>query len=152
MELLGIHTLIGILIAMDLLLFGFVLLLLKRSRSVNMNASLSEEINTFESLVREADNTAEQFNRQLQEKHRTVELLNNKLDKRIHSLNLLVGRADAAISRYTAPPMENGNNGNHSESRQAEILALSARGLGVEEIAQKLSIQRGEVTLVLNLQ
>ena len=152
MELMGIHTLIGILIAMDLLLFGFVLLLLKRSRSVNMNASLSEEINTFESLVREADNTAEQFNRQLQEKHRTIELLNNKLDKRIHSLNLLVGRADAAISRYTTPPTETGHNGNHAGSRQAEILALSEKGLGVEEIAQKLSIQRGEVTLVLNLQ
>jgi len=152
MELMGIHTLIGILIAMDLLLFGFVLLLLKRSRSVNINASLSEEINTFESLVREADNTAEQFNRQLQEKHRTIELLNSKLDKRIHSLNLLVGRADAAISRYTSPPMENGHNGNHTGSRQAEILALSEKGLGVEEIAQKLSIQRGEVTLVLNLQ
>jgi len=152
MELMGIHALIAILIAMDLLLFGFVLLLLKRSRSVNMNASLSEEINTFESLVREADNTAEQFNRQLQEKHRTIELLNSKLDKRIHSLNLLVGRADAAISRYTTPPVENGHHGNQAESRQAEILALSKKGLGVEEIAQKLSIQRGEVTLVLNLQ
>jgi DNA-binding NarL/FixJ family response regulator len=117
-----------------------------------MNASLSEEINTFESLVREADNTAAQFNRQLHEKHRTIELLNNKLDKRIHSLNLLVGRADAAISRYTSPPVENSHNGNHTGSRQAEILALSQKGLGVEEIAQKLSIQRGEVTLILNMQ
>jgi DNA-binding NarL/FixJ family response regulator len=152
MELMGIHTLIGILIAMDLLLFGFVLLLLKRSRSVNLNTSLSEEINTFESLVREADNTAAQFSLQLQEKHRAVELLNNKLDKRIHSLNLLVGRADAAIARYTAPPMETDQNGNGAGSRQTEILALSKQGLGVEEIARKLAIQRGEVNLVLNMQ
>ena len=151
MEFMGIHTLIGILIVMDIILFGFVLVLLKRSRSVNTNATLSAEIDTFESLVREAENTAAQFNRQLLEKHRTIETLNQKLDKRIHQLNVLVGRADAAVARYTAPPTADNRSADTSHTRQAEILALAAKGLGVEDIARKLSIQRGEVTLVLNM-
>ena len=152
MEFMGIHSLIGILIVMDILLFGFVLLLLKRSRSGNRSVTLSKEISVFESLVREADHTAEQFGRQLREKQRAIELLNGTLDKRIQTMNQLVGRADAAVARYNSPPVDNTQNLNGPGSRQAEILALSKKGLGVEAIARKLSIQRGEVNLILNMQ
>lgn len=151
MQIINIHALIGILIAIDVLLFGFVLLLLKRSSHTNRNATLSEEIMTFEALVREADNTAVQFNKQLQDKHQTVNNLNDRLDKRIHSLNLLVNRADAAFSRYTSPPVEDHPAGPGTGSRQTAILELTKKGFSIEEIARKLSIQRGEVTLVLNM-
>jgi len=147
----NIHTLIVTLIAIDVLLFGFVLLFWKKSRHTNRNANLSEEIGTFEALVREADNTAAQFNKQLQEKHQTIKTLNDRLDKRIHSLNLLVNRADAAISRYTSPPEEEHPAGSGTGSRQTAIRELANKGFSIEEIARKLSIQRGEVTLVLNM-
>jgi len=151
MQIINIHTLVGILIAIDVLLFGFVLLLLKRSRRTNRSATLSEEIMTFEALVRESDHAAVQFNKQLQEKHQAVKTLNDRLDKRIHSLNLLVNRADAAISRYTSPPGEDHPAGAGADSRQTAIRELTKKGFSIEEIARKLSIQRGEVTLVLNM-
>jgi len=44
---------------------------------------------------------------------------------------------------------ETGGRKNHS--RHAEIMQLDKKGYSIEEIAQKLSIQRGEVTLVLNM-
>lgn len=152
MQIINIHTLIGILIAIDVLLFGFVLLLLKRSRHTNRNATLSEEIMTFEALVREADNTAVQFNKQLQDKQQAVKNLTESLDRRIHSLSLLVNRADAAFSRYTPPSAEEEHPaGPGTGSRQTAILELTKKGFSIEDIARKLSIQRGEVTLVLNM-
>lgn len=151
MEIIDIHTLVGVLIVIDFFLFAFILLLLKRSRQVNRNATLDEELKTFEALVREADNTAEQFKKQLQEKHKAVNELNARLDKRIHSLNILINRADAAVSRYAAPPVEDNSASPGGGYRQAEILKLAENGYSIEDIASRLSIQRGEVTLVLNM-
>ena len=146
-----IKYLISALIGIDVLFLILILILLKRLRYINQSVTLGKEINVFEALVKDADNTAGQFNKQLKEKHHIINKLNDRLDKRISSLKMLINRSDIVLSDHDAAMTaeETGRRKNHS--RHAEIMQLDKKGYSIEEIAQKLSIQRGEVTLVLNM-
>lgn len=146
-----IKYLISALIGIDVLFLILILILLKRLRYINQSVTLGKEINVFESLVKDADNTAGQFNKQLKEKHHIINKLNDRLDKRISSLKMLINRSDIVLSNHDAAMTAEKTGGRKNHSRHAEIMQLDKKGYSIEEIAQKLSIQRGEVTLVLNM-
>jgi len=146
-----IKYLISALIGIDVLFLILILILLKRLRYINQSVTLGKEINVFESLVKDADYTAGQFNKQLKEKHHIINKLNDRLDKRISSLKMLINRSDIVLSNHDAAMTAEETGGQKNHSRHAEIMQLDKKGYSIEEIAQKLSIQRGEVTLVLNM-
>ena len=102
----------------------------------------------IEPLLKEADKTAETFERQLQEKNRLISSINERLDSRIISLNLLLNRAKTDL------PSSAGNDGepqSHIYDQQEAILALYREKHDPETIARKLSMPKGEVDLVIDL-
>jgi DNA-binding NarL/FixJ family response regulator len=151
MQIFDIKYLISALIGIDVLFLILILILLKRLRYINQHVSLGKEINIFESLVKDADNTAGQFNKQLKEKQHIINKLNDTLDKRISSLKMLINRSDIVLSNHDPDMTTEKNGARKNHSRHAEIMQLDEKGYSIEEIAQKLSIQRGEVTLVLKM-
>ncbi|MCK4388855.1 MAG: hypothetical protein KAV83_01290 [Desulfobacterales bacterium] len=95
----------------------------------------------LEPLLKEAEKVAGQFETQLKEKQRLVKRLNEHLDSRIISLNLLLNRAEVCEKK----PHK------HVYDLQEQIIALGVKGLGPQEIANRMGISKGEVTLVLEL-
>jgi peptidoglycan hydrolase CwlO-like protein len=146
-----IKYLVGALIGIDIVFFVIIIRLLNRFRYFKRNASLGKEIETFESLIKDTDQMVLQFNKQLEEKHHFIDTLSAKLDKRISGLKLLINRADILLSNADRPETTDSNAENNLNSHQTAIMNLSRQGFSTQEIAQKLSIQRGEVTLVLNM-
>lgn len=112
---------------------------------------LGKEIKTFELLVKDADKTAANFNEQLKEKTHFIKRLNAKLDRRISRLNMLINRSDIILSHTVSTDATDNIADKDLSSRQTEIMNLAKNGYSIEDIAQKLSIQRGEVTLVLKI-
>jgi DNA-binding NarL/FixJ family response regulator len=55
------------------------------------------------------------------------------------------------LSDFSAKSETIHSNEKKHDSRRQDILRLSGEGRGIEEIAQKLSITRGEVKLILNM-
>ena len=151
MQIFELKYLVGALIGIDILFFAIIIRLLNRFRYIKNNASMGKEVETFETLIKDADKMAAQFNKELEEKYHFINKLNDKLDKRIDSLKLLINRSDIILSHSTAANSTGTIADNELVSHQKEILNLAKQGLSEEEIAQKLSIQRGEVTLVLNM-
>ncbi len=152
MQILQVNHLIFILIGIDILFFGVLILLFKQLRQIKQNNLLTNEIELFESLIRDSDETAGQFNEQLKGKVQFIKKLNHKLDKRIGSLNLLLNRSNLALSAYTQTSTEGQDKQPQVKSRRRKILELAQDGNSAEAIATKLSIPRGEVRLTLNMQ
>jgi len=99
----------------------------------------------LEPLLKEADAVSSTFEKQLKEKNRLIHSLNEKLDSRIISLNLLLNRAR---SNSMTPATDNQKN---VYDQQESIIALYQKGDDARTIADKLSMPRGEVDLVLDL-
>jgi peptidoglycan hydrolase CwlO-like protein len=146
-----IKYLVGVLIGIDIIFFIIIIRLLNRFRYFKRNASLGKEIETFESLIKDTDQMVLQFNKQIQEKHHFIDNLNAKLDKRISGLKMLINRADILLSQSNVSGSTDNSTERDLNSHQTAIMNLARQGFSTEEIAQKLSIQRGEVTLVLNM-
>ena len=152
MPILHDNALISILVFIDIAFFVVIIVLLKKNLAFRRESSLEKEIETFEALVREADRTAQEFGRQLNAQKSLAEALNAQLDQRVRKLNLLMNRSETALSRYAALPAAEAPVDREVAERHREILRLAAEGSSIEAIARKLSIQRGEVSLVLNMQ
>ncbi|MBW1708046.1 MAG: hypothetical protein JRJ86_23300 [Deltaproteobacteria bacterium] len=105
----------------------------------------------FESLLVDADKISGQLREELEEKHQLINGLNEKLDKRVMSLNVLLNRADALLSSYDRGPADANDNPVSLKSQEKEILRLAKKGLDLEKITQILTIPKGEVKLVLDL-
>lgn len=145
------NALISSLVVIDIAFFVFIIVLLKKNLAFRREATLEKEIDTFESLVKEADRAAQEFSQQLDAKKRLAEELNMQLDQRIRKLSLLMNRSEAALSRCTSLPAAGDEGDREVSARHNEILKLAAKGLSIEAIASQLAIQRGEVSLVLNM-
>ncbi len=105
----------------------------------------------LEPALRDAQALAGQFEAQLKEKQRIVSSLNERLDSRIISLNLLLNRAETCLASCARVPGENVTAGREVSDLQQEIVTLAEKGLEAKEIASRLEISKGEVTLVLDL-
>lgn len=130
-----------------LIIFYFLKNLKTRLRLSASREVTDQVIGVLEPWLKEADSTAKTFERQLKEKNGLIKELNEKLDSRIISLNLLLNRSEAYLSPGTRNAAESG----HVYDQQASIVGLYEQGLSAEAIAEKLSMPRGEVELVIDL-
>jgi len=138
-------------IGIDFAIVIFFVLLIRKLRPINSAKSLHKGTKMFESLLVDADKISGQLREELEEKHQLINGLNEKLDKRVMSLNVLLNRADALLSSYDRGPADANDNPVSLKSQEKEILRLAKKGLDLEKITQILTIPKGEVKLVLDL-
>lgn len=137
-------------IGIDITIIMVFILLIKRIKSLNKGSLLNNGMNMYESLLSDAKDISEQFNEQLKEKNHLVKKLNERLDEKIMSLNVLLSRADSLISNHMQ--LENVKSDPVSfNSQEEEIIKLASKGFDLDTIADRLSIPKGEVALVLDL-
>lgn len=138
-------------IGIDIIIVVFFIFLISRFRSSHKGKSFDKVVKIFDSLLTDADKIAGQFKKQLEEKHNLIERLNEQLDKRIISLNVLLNRADVFLSSHGKEAADLNGTLVSLNSQQTGIIELAKEGHRVEEIANILSIPKGEVKLFLDL-
>jgi len=120
------------------------------------SGSAAEIIEMLEPLVKESRKAALSFDEQIKEKKRLIKELNDALDSRIISINLLLSRADALQrkleARQSRPNLESSSTTSVAVfDQQNEILEMYTQNFDIDSIAQRLSIPKGEVQLVIDL-
>jgi len=170
-ELFSLEFWIAILFIINFILVLFLFLFVKRVNRVNLSdahqnyhdnkqvdtslasGSAADIIEMLEPLVSESKKAAISFDKQIKEKKRLIKELNDALDSRIISINLLLSRADALQKKLE----ERKNQYNLDSSpnavldQQNQIIAMYNQNFDIDSIAQKLSIPKGEVQLVIDL-
>jgi transcriptional regulator len=124
---------------------------LKASRAKRVWSGTDPLPQVLEPLLKEAEKVAGQFEAQLKQKQHLIRRLNEHLDNRIISLNLLLSRAEVCLASHDNESKETDRPQRHVYDLQQEIIALGAKGLDSQEIANRMGISKGEVTLVLEL-
>lgn len=128
----------------------------------NVSYEPKEIIDILEPLVKESRNIAITFDEQIKEKKRLIKKFNDALDSRIISINLLLSRADSLQKRLEAKqdkvnetlfvmPKRQEIKTSAVLDQQNQIIKLYNQDFDVDSIAQKLSIPREEVQLVIDL-
>ena len=141
-------------VVVDLLLIILFIVFMRQLKAIRAKRATSgvEPLpRVLEPLLKEAEKVAGQFEAQLKEKQRLVKKLNEYLDNRIISLNLLLSRAEVCLASHDKESMEENRSPRHVYDLQQEIIALGVKGLAPQEIANRMGISQGEVTLVLEL-
>ncbi|MBU0973102.1 MAG: hypothetical protein KKC20_20835 [Proteobacteria bacterium] len=121
--------------------------------------SAREIMDMLEPLVMESRKAALSFDEQIREKRKLSKDLNDALDTRIISINLLLSRAKALQEkmedRQQTAPVFNTVHAPFRESnvvdQQNQIIDLYYQNTDIDTIAEKLSIPKGEVQLVIDL-
>ena len=134
-----------------IILFIIFMRQLKTGRAKRASSGIEPLHQVLEPLLKEAEKVAEQFETQLKEKQRLVRRLNERLDSRIISLNLLLSRADVCLASHDRESWGENRHHRHIYDLQQEIIGLGEKGLAPQEIANRMGISKGEVTLVLEL-
>ncbi|MFN2357804.1 MAG: DUF6115 domain-containing protein [Desulfotignum sp.] len=126
--------------------------------------SAREILDMLTPLVAQANDAATSFDRQIREKRGLIKTINEALDSRIISINLLLSRAetlhqkleerqntfqDDKPKRPVSDPLPSGSTS--VVDQQNQIIDLYHRKMDVDTIAQKLSLPKGEVQLVIDL-
>jgi hypothetical protein len=124
--------------------------------------SAREILDLLEPLVKESRRAALSFDEQIREKRKLSKDLNDALDTRIISINLLLSRAaglqkkleDREQATRPAEPVFNAvqlPKATNVLDQQNQIIDLYYQRKDVDTIAEKLSIPKGEVQLVIDL-
>jgi len=114
-------------------------------------------IEMLEPLVKESKNSAISFDKQIKEKKRLIKELNDALDSRIISINLLLSRADALQKKIQEKQnkAQFATDNNPAPAlvfdQQNQIIEMYNQNFDIDSIAQRLSIPKGEVQLVIDL-
>ncbi|MCD4675581.1 MAG: hypothetical protein K8S18_06235 [Desulfobacula sp.] len=180
-ELFSLEFWIAILFIINFVLVVFLFLFVKRVNRIKLSdmdqnhhdngqenakyalGSSTDIIEMLEPLVKESRKAALSFDEQIQEKKRLIKELNDALDSRIISINLLLSRADALQKKLE----ERQNQANQSFplpdysilksssnvvlDQQNQIIEMYNQDFDIDSIAQRLSIPKGEVQLVIDL-
>ncbi len=140
---------------------------------------VSSVIEMLEPLMRESRKTAQKFDEQIKEKKRLLKELNDALDNRIININLLLSRSETqhknmvekhnAMVNVVMPESTVKNNispdqakdpasgqtsdqaGDMGIGQQHQIIQMYEKNIDMDNIAQKLSVPRGEVQMVIDL-
>jgi hypothetical protein len=150
MSFIELQSLILAQIVIDIAIIIVFLVVLRRFRFPHKGPPLDKAVRVFESLLVEANKTAQQFKGQLEEKHSLIKSLNEQLDKRILSLNMIFNRAEVLLSRHRRNASVQTNPVDH-DSHKGKIIELAEMGYKAEHIAKKLAIPKAEVKLVLDV-
>ena len=126
------------------------------NKQADMNfasGSAVDIIEMLEPLVQESKKAAISFDRQIKEKKRLIKELNDALDSRIISINLLLSRSDALQKKLEEkqyrPSLEFSSTA--VLDQQNQIIEMYHQKFDIDSIAQRLSIPKGEVQLVIDL-
>jgi hypothetical protein len=150
MNVMALKYLIILQLAIDCAIFVVFIFLMIRLRSFNKDSTLNEKLKRYESLLRDADEMSERFNKMLQEKKDIVINVNEHLDKRIKSLHALLNRTDALIFNHRSGNPDNSVQ-KSLKNHNKEIIRLAQEGFDPDHIADSLFISKEEVMLVLDL-
>lgn len=180
-ELFSLEFWMTILFVVNFILVIFLFLFVKRMNRLNLkesdqpysdtdesgaacaSESAAKIIEMLEPLVKESRNAALSFDKQIKQKKHLIKELNDALDSRIISINLLLSRADALQNKLEERQYQNNRSFfphkdpdfNSSSTtvmdQQDQILELYQQDFNVDTIAQRLSIPKGEVQLVIDL-
>jgi flagellar motility protein MotE (MotC chaperone) len=123
---------------------------------------LGETAEMIEPILEASKEAAVEFERLVKEKQTLTRKLDKSLDSKIISINLLLSRANTLFSRLEnqhnsllAPQTKGGTALFHKETdvldQQQRILDLYYQKMDVDTIAERLSIPKGEVALVIDL-
>ncbi len=125
--------------------------------------SARQILDLLEPLVTESRKAALSFDEQIREKRKLSRDLNDALDTRIISINLLLSRADSLQKKLedrqhtiqqpvpVFNPAPSPFRANNVLDQQNQIIDLYRQREDVDTIAEKLSIPKGEVQLVIDL-
>ena len=171
-ELFSIEFWIATLFLINFIFIIFLFLLVKKVNQLNsgdlshgrgdenqegighVSRSAVDIIEISEPLVKESKKVALTFDEQIKEKKRLIKELNDALDSRIISINLLLSRADA-LQKKMEEKQDRSRFQSSSTStvfdQQNQIIDMYNQNFDVDSIAQKLSIPKGEVLLVIDL-
>jgi hypothetical protein len=137
-----------------------------RDGAIDPNPALEsarEILDMLEPLVTESRKAASSFDEQIREKRKLSRDLNDALDTRIISINLLLSRADSLqkkledrqVTIQQPVPVLNSApfpfRASNVLDQQNQIIDLYHQREDVDTIAEKLSIPKGEVQLVIDL-
>ncbi|NOX34983.1 MAG: hypothetical protein GXP56_14855 [Deltaproteobacteria bacterium] len=118
-----------------------------------VSGSARDIIEMLAPLVKESQKAAISFDEQIKEKKRLINKLNDALDSRVISINLLLSRANALQKKLEEtrnitvfPPSSNA-----VLDQQNQIIEMYNQNFDINSIAQRLSIPKGEVKLVIDL-
>ena len=150
MNVMALKYLIILQLSIDCAIFVVFIFLMIRLRSFNKDSTLNEKLKRYESLLRDADEMSERFNKMLKEKKDIVINVNEHLDKRIKSLHALLNRTDALIFNHRSGNPDNSVQ-NSLKNHNKEIIRLAQEGFDPDHIADSLFISKEEVMLVLDL-
>jgi F0F1-type ATP synthase membrane subunit b/b' len=128
------------LIFIDVFIVVVFFVLIWKLKHFHVEDTLRQKIDTLESLLGEADQLSKHLLNTLEEKHQILTQMDEKFEQRIERLGRLTVRAE-----QTAGSLE-------TVTQDRQIHQLHQKGMEPETIAQKLSIPREKVTLVLNMQ
>ena len=116
-----------------------------------VNSSSSKIQKKIYPFLSEAEKTSTQFDNLLKEKKKIVKDLNTTLDSRISSLTFLVNRADNILKSGADISFNSAEDKNEPENREYKIIELYEQGFKSEEIARKIGISTGEVSMIISL-
>ncbi|MCP3874228.1 MAG: hypothetical protein GY699_13865 [Desulfobacteraceae bacterium] len=180
-ELLSIEFWIVVLFFLNFSLVMFLFLFVKKINRLNLgiqdtahhdtkmddgnhvHRSATDIIDLLEPLVKESRKAAISFDEQIKEKKRLLKELNDALDSRIISINLLLSRADALqkkleekqnqvnVSSALPSDLNLKSFSNSVIDEQNQIVEMYNKNFDIDDIAQRLSIPKGEVQLVIDL-
>lgn len=125
--------------------------LIRKIRMMPKADRFEEGIKIFESLLTDADQISGYFSKEVKAKYDMIKKINEQLDGRIDSINMLLNRADIILSCNDKKDSQGGQSAKSITVKQKEIIELNIKGCNVEEIANRLSIPKGEVKLILDL-
>jgi F0F1-type ATP synthase membrane subunit b/b' len=128
------------LILIDVFIVIVFFVLIWKLKHFHVEDTLNQKIDSLESLLEDADQLSKHLLSTLAEKHQILTQMDEKFEQRIEQLGRLTARAE-----QTAGSLE-------TVTRDQEIHQLHQKGMDPEMIAQKLSIPREKVSLVLNMQ
>lgn len=137
------------LIFMDILIVIVFVVFLWKSRTLKIEEDLQKKMDVFESLLVDADQMAIYMKKNLEEKYRALKNLEENLDQRIHRLQQLMDSADKKIVSFDISAREKPLSSELTQVQQ--ILLMVKEGMELEAIASRLSIPRGTVKLILEL-
>ena len=123
---------------------------------------LAETAEMIEPILEASKEAAVEFERLVQEKQTLTRKLDKSMDSKIISINLLLSRANTLFSKLEnqqnallTPQSKGGTALFHKEAdvldQQQRILDLYYQKMDVDTIAERLSIPKGEVALVIDL-